>query len=909
MSATTRWGLAVAVLLVGCVPCVAAEPGPQTEGEPAGKVVLSTNTLWRTRLVFEPEEVLLKSGQVKRVRLKLKGNWRKVKTIEDFEAVPVPFLRLPARTSKDWMMPDFDDSDWARAAGPLLLDDERRVEWKLLLLRGTFGVTDPARAKGLKLSVDHKGGIVVWLNGCELVRRHMPEGPLDMYACADPDPPEAFLFPDGYLGMREIWRRPFPDWVHMLKARVRRLREFRIPPARLRKGRNVLAVAIHRPPARWQFYTTRIKPWPYGAYDSRSRTLWSRVALHKIELVAPADGAVTPNLGRHKTEGLAVWNQSVARKVFTSDYDDPFAPLRPVRIAAVRNGTFTGQVVVGSDSPIRGLGATVTDLAGPGVVPASAVGLLYGLPDGHLQRARRPWFDTLDDVPPAEVPLSKEANRAIVPVWIKVAVPADARAGDYRGALTVRAAGVKARRVPVHLRVLDWTLPDPARYTVDMDYFQSPESVAMRYEVPLWSEAHWKRMARSFALMKPLAARTLYVTCIRRTQLGNEHAMVRWKKGPGGKLTPDLSIAERYLDLALKYLGRIPAVILYVWEPSTSGGEYGWRPGRTHDREILISVVGEDGALQKAKGPDWGTPECRAFWRTLTRAMRAALQKRGLADSMMFGLLGDHRATKQAMDDITQSSPQTKWVVHSHDYCSKWQGYEVGMCAAFWGCCCAPVDPAVRRGYGWKNRFWLLYNPRDSMTTETQLARYRTVTELWLGASQYYSQFTHRYTGEVIVKPRTGVRGIGRQGIDFWKVLGRKSRRSKWSLTLIGRYPESEWGHLNFARGVPYLTGPGTHGAAPTVRYEGLRENLQECEARIFIEKALLDKSRRARLGEALARRAQDVLDARTRCGLYLQYTCFNYKVRSWPFFVTGWEDRAGQLFATTAAVARALGE
>ena len=148
-----------------------------------------------------------------------------------------------------------------------------------------------------------------------------------------------------------------------------------------------------------------------------------------------------------------------------------------------------------------------------------------------------------------------------------------------------------------------------------------------------------------------------------------------------------------------------------------------------------------------------------------------------------------------------------------------------------------PVDPSRQRAYGWQNEFWLIYNPRDSMTAETQLARYRTVTEQWLGACQHYAEFTHAFTREKVTQRRTGVRGVGRQGIDFWEVLDRKSQRSKWSLTLAGRYQESEWGHLNFARGVPALTGAGKNGAVPTVRYEAMRESLQDCEVRIFIEK------------------------------------------------------------------------
>jgi hypothetical protein len=876
-----------------------------TATAPADQVILNTESLWRVRLVFEPEEVLLKSGDVDHVRLKFKETeWRQSKTIEQFDVEKVPFFRLPADTPRDWMAPDFDDSDWARSGGPLLLDDEKRVEWKLLLLRGAFEVNDPARAAGLRLHVEYKGGIVVWLNGRELTRQHMPKGRLDLYTCAEPDPKEAFLFPDGHIGIRYGWQKPFAEWTNMMEARVRRLQDVAIRPADLRSGRNVLAIALHRPPARWEFYTTRIKEWPYGAYDSRSGVLWSRVALHSIQLTSPAGASVGAGLGRRSAKGLSLWNHSVARKVFTSDYGDPLEAVRPIKIAALRNGTFTGQMVVGASEPITGLSARVSDLNGPGVIPALALHLLYGVADGHLERSKQSWFDTFEDSPSARLDVFPDSLRAVQPICLKVTVPADAKPGTYKGVLTVAAEGLEARQAPIELRVFDWSLPDPDQYTLAMDYFQSPDTVAMQYGVPFWSDEHWELMEKSFALMRPLAARTLYIPCVRRTQLGNEHGMVRWRKGVDGRLTPDLSIAEKYVDLAVKHLGKVPAVVLYVWEPPSSDGEYGYldylKVSRTHDRKILITVVGQDGRLEEVEGPAWGTPACREFWKSLSDAMRAALAGRGLEGSMMFGLLGDHRATKMAMDDLMSGSPGTKWAVHSHDYADSHQGYEVGMCSAFWGCACDPADPIKGRGYGWKNPFWLTYNPRDSMTAETELAKYRTVTESWMGA---LPRGLYRWS------KASGVRGLGRQGIDFWKVLGRKAQRSHWSLTLAGRYPETEWGHLNFARGVPALAGPGRAGAVPTTRYEALRENLQECEARIFIEKALLDDALKAKLGANLARRAQEVLDERTRMGLYLQFTFFNYRVRSWPLFVTGWQQRTEQFFGTVAEVAAALAE
>jgi hypothetical protein len=46
----------------------------------------------------------------------------------------------------------------------------------------------------------------------------------------------------------------------------------------------------------------------------------------------------------------------------------------------------------------------------------------------------------------------------------------------------------------------------------------------------------------------------------------------------------------------------------------------------------------------------------------------------------------------------------------------------------------------------------------------------------------------------------------------------------------------------------PYLW-PGPRGPVSTMRLEMIRENMSECEARIAVESALLDKSARAKLG------------------------------------------------------------
>ena len=68
-------------------------------------------------------------------------------------------------------------------------------------------------------------------------------------------------------------------------------------------------------------------------------------------------------------------------------------------------------------------------------------------------------FDTLAEEPPPEVPAKD--GFALQPIWLKVRVPKDATPGEYRATLTITLDGARSFSVPVHLKVRDWTLPDP----------------------------------------------------------------------------------------------------------------------------------------------------------------------------------------------------------------------------------------------------------------------------------------------------------------------------------------------------------------------------------------------------------------------------------------------------------------
>lgn len=881
--------MGVGILLWGVASTAAEDPPPPVEPA-AANLILDTSSFWRFRTVWENEELALPDGRIEHATIDTRPvatyfqkNKEAIEAPPDvYKVVKVDTVRLPSQTSADWFKSDFDDSSWARIRGPML-DRSIKDEWKLILMRGRFEVTDPAKAGDLTLSITFRGGVVVYLNGQELTRAYMPEGSIDLYTSATGYTPEENFTKEGFLFLRQDRSE---DVNPRHERRIRHVNAFKIPPDRLVKGVNVLAVAVHRAPTLAGVYLRHRK----GTYASHDDVAWARIGLSDIQLTAPPGAAVVSSVGPVKGRGFKVWSQSIIQKVFVPDYPDPFAPLAPIRMVGVRNGTFAGQVIVGDDRPIKGLKVELTPLSGPGEIPSSAWQVRYGVADG---RAGQTFFDSLEESPPTEVSVYADHGGSVQPIWITVAIPADAKPGDYAGSVRITAEGIKSVSVPIQLRVIDWRTPDMADYTATMDIIESPESLAMAYDVPLWSDKHMALLDKAFSLLGQLGVKTLYITCIRRTHFGNEHAMVRWVRDEDGELTPDFSIVEKYLDVAVKHLGKIPGVILYCWEPPESQGHAGGAGGasRTYDKPILITTVNpKTGKLTARMGPAWGTPEAKAFWKKLTDGIRPVLAKRGLENSMLLGLIGDTRPTKQAMADIAAGVPNDRWAVHSHYYCREWQGHDIGYAIALWGIGVMPADPSAGYSFGWSNPFWLAYFPREMNLTST-LVEHRVKLEAWMGGRAGYTPFI--CTG-------VGPRGLGRLGADFWNVV--KDRHGRPRDSLAGRYPEAAWGQLNLNNGLPYLLGQGRTGPVATIRSEAFREALQEVEARIFVEKALLDDQAKALLGDDLVGRCRTALDERIRMCLHA-----GGEGQSW-FISSGWQDRTELLFSLAAEVGKKLG-
>lgn len=873
--------------------------------------VLDTSSYWRTHYtIMQP--IYLKAGVQTKMPINTfgcKNAWMQFST-----ALP----------PKDWAAADYSDAGWLRLAGLMVASTTKDADTKsplfgLECLRGKFTVADPAAATGLKLTVEYRGGIVAWINGKELARAHLAKGS-DLETLAEPTQAD----------------EKFP----------RRLVDVAIPPSLLRKGVNVLALECHRAPYLDTELVINEKKWPQGITIARASC-----GVESVRLTAPASAlqAVTANASR--PAGFQVWNSNSAAADFDMDYGDPNEPLRPIEIVGARNGTFSGKVVVGSTEPIKGLKATATDLVsadGKSRIPASRVVVRYAMPDGIEACAEARYLgswgakvaidseyprayknaavtppevlENLLDSPPPDVPVWKKSRKdpgqpagspvfgAVCGIWATVTIPADVPAGEYSGTLAISADGRKPVATPLRIKVSAWALPSPDKFRSFIDVIESPESLALAYNVPLWSDRHFQLIEASFRRLKGLGSRVVYLPIICQTNLGNAQSLVQWKKKADGQYECDFTVFDRYLDAVERGQGKPEIVCLYVWDSYFDRvlggrGDEKWEPGdqkkaiaemKGHGPDMTVADAAA-GDADTREMPSYSSPDSAAAWAPVAEGIMTRLKKRGWADRAMLGLMCDYMPTKECALGVAKIFPNLPWASAAHQWPRPLYGIPITYRAnVFAGDGQSYLDPSERRLYGWANPALDVHFLR--------LLR------------EYYPLTTFRLMEETTVMQ--GYRGVARLGADFWCVLS--NRRGERVGSIAGRYPKSFWNNLNIEVNV---LAQGPNGPVATARYEAIREGLQECEARIVVERALRDKDASAKLGKETCAKFQAMLDERSRQirhgtstlaanGHYVQWA---WAPENWwqapgvaghcYYIGSGWESRAYDLFAAAAEV------
>ncbi|KPK79160.1 MAG: hypothetical protein AMJ81_13695 [Phycisphaerae bacterium SM23_33] len=783
----------------------------------------------------------------------------------------------------DWAAPGFDDRDWMLGHGPFQLDmandlppqatkgNMRTVHVNVLqyigsgihaaCYRARFVVADPTKAGDLTFTATYRGGLRVLVNGREVARGHLPKGDLSAEAPAQDYPLEAYA---------------------NAALRDRTLGPVTIPAGMLRQGGNVLALEVRAS----LLHPTVLKKDPSRSWNALHdrEGLWRHGFLGKFKLTSP-DGSVAS--GKARPPGLCAWVEDMHRRVRSDDLGQAGEARGVLRLVGPRNGLCSAQLVLGTDKDIAAIEATVTELrsvTGDGAIPTSAVSVFHMMPypeeglseklgderglagsfptQAQLQQhtrmpdARQRYvFDHITSQPQ---PLPAGRSR---PLWISLRIPADTPAGLYRGTLRCKAEGLAEMQVPVEAEVVGWRLPDPKDFQTYVGLEENPYGVAQQYGVAAWSDQHFKLLEGSLHQIARAGGTWLNVPVVRGTEFGNrDDSMIRWLRKRDGSFAYDFRVLDRYLELAVKHLGK-PRMINFVVMPGLDG------PNFQAAGEIMVTdeATGKTAPVP-ACGPGVSLAEKKRIWLPLATALHRHLQAKGLDKAMHWGYPLDSELDHELVVLLGDHLPAVRWLGGPHQLGGyrepKYYGV-LGTVRYF------DNFAGFRMSMGWKAPQTHLTIPRidssvQSLITASHPFAFRTLVNHSLAL---------------------GRAGFTRVGADAWASSHYAGMRIP---TWIVGMP------------VLFTLWPGPEGAESSARHEALIEGIQEAEARIFIEKALDS----GRLPSEWRRRVTDVLQSH-----YLETTFFQNKlcIHELERYHYRWQERSRKLYQAAAAVSEAM--
>lgn len=241
---------------------------------------------------------------------------------------------------------------------------------------------------------------------------------------------------------------------------------------------------------------------------------------------------------------------------------------------AWRGERVNAQAVVWTKTGLSDVQVSVSDLkCGTSVIPASEITpsfVRYVMTDelnkdgkgacGH--RANKAEWDSSMVADVLYKPELKEVKACSTqPVWINIRVPQEAKAGVYKGVVTVRFrsgnenAEFANLKLNMEINVSNRVLTSSRERPFHLDLWQNPYSVARFHDVPLWSAAHFDLMRPVMKTLADAGQSVITATIMHRAWAGQteDHfdSMVAKMKKIDGTWVYDYTVFDRWVEFMM----------------------------------------------------------------------------------------------------------------------------------------------------------------------------------------------------------------------------------------------------------------------------------------------------------------------------------------------------------------------
>ena len=320
------------------------------------------------------------------------------------------------------------------------------------------------------------------------------------------------------------------------------------------------------------------------------------------------------------------------------------------------------QAVLWTKEALDDVTVTVSELkSGSAVIPASAITtnfVRYVMTDelnkdrkggcGHREN-KAEWdssvvADVLDIVKIQDIKACTTQ-----PIWLNVWVPSDARAGRYKGTLTVSGKNFQDMKLQVEIDVLNRTLPAPQDWAFHLDLWQNPYSVARYYQVPLWSKEHFDAMLPIMKMLANAGQRAITTSIMHKPWAGQteDHfdSMVTRIKKIDGTWVYSYDVFDKWVEFMMNEVGIKDMISCYTMIPWALTFDY---YDEATSRVQFINVKP-------------GDAEYTEYWGSFLKDFSRHLRKKGWFEKTAISM--DERpmeAMREAIKVIKQADPEFK---------------------------------------------------------------------------------------------------------------------------------------------------------------------------------------------------------------------------------------------------------
>jgi hypothetical protein len=147
--------------------------------------------------------------------------------------------------------------------------------------------------------------------------------------------------------------------------------------------------------------------------------------------------------------------------------------------------------------------------------------------------------------------ISIKANN-VQPIWLSIQIPANANPAVYEGLVKVKNGNNDVGELKYTIEVINRRLPEPEDWKFHLDLWQNPYAVARVHNVIPWSKQHMRVMRPYMEMLADAGQKTITATIIHDPWISQTYdvyqSMVKWTKKKNGTWNYDYSVFDQWVS-------------------------------------------------------------------------------------------------------------------------------------------------------------------------------------------------------------------------------------------------------------------------------------------------------------------------------------------------------------------------